>query len=186
LYRGLQVVREVTCPKSQRAGFQLAALDDSPSVTRKSPGRPNVRQCARRSSMSAPGFGIVAALPLVLVRAGRCSRKANSSNDPSASHPPSPANQPKRKSPKITPSTGLDNISKNRTTTSYTTPVDLTRRPRTPSDPARKRTLDLPLKTDQTADRMRPLCRNQPKRRHPRHLMTPPWPGSSPVQRGRI
>ena len=48
---------------------------------------------------------------VALVRAGASSTKANCSNDPSTSHPPNRADQPKRRSPETTPSTGLDNIS---------------------------------------------------------------------------
>src|ERR1700746_45682 len=46
-----------------------------------------------------------------LVRAGTCSTKANCSNDPSTSRPPNPADQPKRRSPDTSPSTGLEKIS---------------------------------------------------------------------------
>src|SRR6516225_932734 len=40
----------------------------------------------------------------------RCFTKENCSNDPSTSRPPNP-NQPQRRSPEMTPSTGLENIS---------------------------------------------------------------------------
>jgi hypothetical protein len=48
---------------------------------------------------------------LVALVRGATFHKGSCSNDPSTSRPPNRANQPKRRSPEITPSTDLDNIS---------------------------------------------------------------------------